>query len=125
MNNLNQQLTLLRLAGWKKWDGVYLGGWCSSHDRWDWINPEGARCSCEWPKGKIPPIFPNYLNDLNAIYELENDLFDTGNVTDPNHVRYAYSRELYKVVQPLSRQPMRATARHRAEAILRAFNLYE
>ncbi len=64
---------------------------------------------------------PNYLTNLNAMARAEDlvcaadDHIQTGDA-----LRFRYSHELYNVVVPLNRQPFRATAAQRAEALLRA-----
>jgi len=62
---------------------------------------------------------PDYVNDLNAMAEAEQILDSTnGGITDPSCLRYAYGSEIYRIV-PNDIQPFRASARHRAEALLR------
>ncbi len=65
-----------------------------------------------------PPSL-NYHGDLNAMHEAEKVLDDTGGgVGSPDCLRYAYSRELYRIT-PVNEQPMRATASDRSKAFLR------
>lgn len=62
---------------------------------------------------------PDYLSDLNAMHEAEKVLDTTnGGPKSGDCLRYAYCRELYKLV-PEWMQPFRATATQRAEAFLR------
>ncbi len=63
---------------------------------------------------------PDYLNDLNAMFEAEKSL--DVNVSSGDSPRYVYARYLYDIVanqEHGERQPFRATAAQRAEAFLR------
>ena len=68
---------------------------------------------------------PDYLNDLNAMHDAEGVLDTTnGGPKSGDCLRYAYSRELYKLV-PEWMQPFRATASQRAEALLRTMGKWQ
>ena len=64
----------------------------------------------------------DYLNDLNAIHEAEN-LLDV-DIESGDSPRYVYSYYLYNIVRP-EQQPCRATAKQRAEALLRTLGLWK
>lgn len=66
--------------------------------------------------------WPDYPNDLNAVHEAENTL-DGSNVNP--QLRYTYADYLYRIVVPENRQPFRATAAQRCEALLRTWGLWE
>jgi hypothetical protein len=72
-----------------------------------WIAPQGGA----WNDP------PDYLNDLNAMHEAEMTL-----ANDPKF--HAYEASLDKVV-PMSQRWIFATAAQRAEAFLKALNLWE
>ena len=62
---------------------------------------------------------PSYCTDLNVIHEAENKWCEQPELDDDEmHPKYAYVRYLYNIVVPLNRQPFRATARQRAEALV-------
>lgn len=64
-------------------------------------------------------MIPWFESDLNAMHEAEKTLDITnGGPRSGDCLRYAYSRELYKLV-PECEQPFRATAAQRVEAFLR------
>jgi hypothetical protein len=68
---------------------------------------------------------PDYIFDLNAMHEAEKVLDTTnGGPKSGDCLRYAYSRELYKLV-PEWMQPFRATAAQRAEAFLRTLGKWD
>ncbi len=71
-----------------------------------------------WPE--LNP--PDYPNCLNAMHEAEKVL--DINIMSPSSPRYEYARQIYKIA-PWNEQPIRATARLRAEAFLRVFNLWK
>jgi len=68
---------------------------------------------------------PDYLTDLNAMHEAEKTLDTTnGGPKSGDCLRYAYSRELYKLT-PEWLQPFRAPAHIRAEAFLRTIGKWD
>lgn len=64
---------------------------------------------------RVPPA--NYCTSLDAVATAEDRLDTLAPATDPNAPRYKYSWALYRGVPP-ERQPFRATARQRAEALV-------
>lgn len=62
---------------------------------------------------------PNYCRDLNACHEAENKWCEQDGPMDVNHPRYLLGHTLYNVIVPYTEQPFRATARQRAEALVR------
>lgn len=70
-----------------------------------------------------PELFPDYLNDLNAMHKAEMVL-DADADTTAGAMKYRYAGFLYNTTVPLDQQPCRATAAQRAEALLRTLNLW-
>ncbi len=64
----------------------------------------------------------DFVNCFNAMHEAEKVL--DINIMSPSSPRYEYARQIYKIA-PWNEQPIRATARLRAEAFLRVFNLWK
>lgn len=76
-----------------------------------------------WVKNGVVRITAiNYSGDLNEMHNLENTLLDNAKDTT---LYWAYSHNLYNVVVAKEQQPFRASARQRAEALLRAFNRWD
>lgn len=96
-----------------------------------WTEIEPCKCANGQPRGysfagaPYKTHIPSYAQDLNAMHEAEKFLDSTnGGIADPDCLRYAYGREVYRIV-PASAQPFRASARQRAEAFLRAVGKWE
>lgn len=64
---------------------------------------------------------PDFLNSLDAMARAEDFICAPDDPDDGNGMRFRYCRELYIVV-PFERQPFRATAAQRAEALLKALD---
>ena len=111
MTDQEQNIAVAKACGWKK---VYQGP--EPDDRW--ITPDGLRYA-------TTSAIPDYGTDLNAMHEAEKVLDEmNGGIGSPDCLRYAYSRELYKIVAA-DEQPMRATAVKRREAFLRAIGKWK
>lgn len=97
---------LLKHAGWHKVNRI---GPVSGWDNYQWQYKEDKSTWANKP--------PNYLEDLNALHALENEVLDA-DITSPSSPKYAYSRCLYDLC-PKDTQPFRAAAPLRAEALAR------
>lgn len=94
------------IARWLGWRPNGLGGPETIHHPTHCTCFDGTGCRV-----------PNYSRSLDAVAEAENHLDTLAPATDNNAPRYRYSWALYNVV-PHERQPFRATARQRAEALV-------
>ena len=84
-----------------------------------WIAPNGA----DWQMQKLP----DYCNDLNAMHEAEQSLWDRD-----WSLRHEFVNNLARIMNPIHGYRMQeaidlldATARQRAEAFLRAIGKWE
>ena len=68
---------------------------------------------------RVEAPIPNYCTDLNAIHEAENKWCDQDLPDDASHPLYRLADTLYGVCVPRDNQPFRATARQRAEALVK------
>ncbi len=94
---------VLEWAGWKAvpaWGGAVV--W---YGRWEEGNPQPVETAT---------CFPPLTLDLCAA--LEAKLCDTGNIKDPNHPRYRYAGNLYRLC-PEPMQPCRANKEQRLTAL--------
>ena len=93
------------------------------------MKPEEQRIAiagvCGWKKipdgrwnldGKVEPFLPDYLNDLNAMYEAEKVLV--------NIQWGAYGEHLRRLCDKTTSWPYHATASQKAEAFLKTLNLW-
>lgn len=77
MRNQTLDLDLCHALGWKKWDGVYLGGTDYNKVRWIYIDPEGKQWNSEALKGKLPTFFPSFTTCRDLVHEEIDKLSDS------------------------------------------------
>jgi hypothetical protein len=111
-----QRIAIAEACGWKKVgspEQVAATSGFTMPEKWV-IDPNGAL--------QFPHNTPDYLNDLNAMHEVEKVL--DVNIESEDSPRYEYSRQVYRIVES-RRQPFRSTAAQRAEAFLRTLGKWE
>lgn len=95
--------------------------WCGWHSIID--DEYGPLRGCRPGEVVVPGFIftdiPNYCVDLNEVHEAENKWCDQSGPDDAGSHRYRYAAELYRITVPIDRQPFRATARQRAEALVK------
>jgi hypothetical protein len=119
MNLEQQRIKIAEACGWKRvTDGHYES----------WVSPEGYEYQVMfgWQTYKDgTDILPDYLNDLNAMHEAEKTLDDDLDLDYSENIEIATgarwgANNSYDMSKYRS-----ATAAQRAEAFLRALNLWE
>ena len=110
MTNKQINKTIAQACGWTELNNDPDWGWLGRPPNWI---------------GKLWPVL-NYCNDLNAMYEAEQQLWDKD-----WSLRFDFIDELEKLLQPTvwhrinATDTLDATARQRAEAFLRAIGKWE
>lgn len=110
----------IALAGWAGWRKEFIHG--NGLDADVWIEPTGNRCFL----AEIDAL-PNYLNDLNAVHELEGKLtFEQAEQFEDELcdivVKY---NEHQENPAPWRFAAAHATAAQRCEALLKTLNLWK
>jgi hypothetical protein len=134
MNHDQQRIALAALDGWRILRSIAKHNWILEHrgitkEIFLWGRSEGEPTLLN----RINDL-PNYLNDLNAIHEVESKIFLL-NETDAALLPYQWASICQKYVSELSiitRSPgggigfscFTASAAQRAEAILRTMDLW-
>lgn len=109
MNKEKQRIKIAEAVGWKKLKGFSDSGWPLLLTPPEKPNKEGY----------LEDI-PDYLNDLNAVHELEQWMFQSYETLEGAERLSLYTKLLCKLKHPLF-----ATAAQRAEAFLKTLNLWE
>jgi|LakMenEpi03Aug12_release.lakeMendotaPanAssembly.Ray.scaffolds.fasta_scaffold93259_7 hypothetical protein len=109
MNKEKQQIKIAEAVGWKKLKGFSDSGWPLLLTPPEKPNKEGYL-----------EAIPDYLNDLNAVHELEQWMFQSYETLEGAERLSLYTKLLCKLEHPLF-----ATASQRAEAFLKTLNLWE
>jgi hypothetical protein len=116
-----QRIAIAEACGWqgphhpKNVEGM-AGWWSQEHGVW-WVNPEGKRV--------MVSSVPDYLNSLDAMHEAEKVLTGTlrQNLYQSEIAEICWADESRSNNQVVFNQ-LTATATQRAEAFLRALNLW-
>lgn len=112
MNPEQQRIAIAEACGWKlKSNGL--------SPMWSWQN-ENLNHRIKWVAHKVMAsqgVLPDYLNDLNAMHEVEKTL------TDKAHEEFRLN--LYDVIGDDSRLIVSSTAAQRAEAFLLTIGKWE
>lgn len=104
-----QQIAIAEACGWRH---EYIHG--NGVDDYVWVHPTNGKAYSE-----DSVVFPDYLNDLNAMHEAEKVLLDNGAI---NSQRRQYDGWLWGIT---AGRTISATAAQRAEAFLRTLNLWK
>lgn len=111
MSPEQQRIKLAEWGGWE-WGSIPADGGC-----FGWVSPEGG-----FPQDGIESL-PNYLNDLNAVHELEKRLTEKQELF--YLVRLTEAMKEQATVGWKIERTYHATAAQRCVAMLRTLGLYE
>ncbi len=120
MNAQEQKIAIAEACGWKK-EGRF-------KDRERWISPDFKKVCTVWKDGQLGgELFPDYLNDLNAMHEAEKVFSPqrcvAGVYSSANWERYYAT--LCRNAERDGTSVAHATAPQRAEAFLRTLGLWK
>lgn len=126
MNPERQRVAIAEACGFEHWDAggtgvVYLRRPTAAQREY-WLSC-GDKVTEKRVTQALTDEVPDYLNDLNAMHEVEKVLDD--GIQDAGSLRYKYADQIYRVTVPNNQQPFRATAPQRAEAFLRTIEKWE
>lgn len=113
MNKKQQQLAIAKVCGWKEVNPPYF--------------TENCACYAKDPNGEYRGGLPDYINDLNAMHEAEKTLSDNRHADFREHLcDITYSKKSNQIDRMMdsARNFISSTAAQRAEAFLKALNLW-